>query len=173
MSALVRIPVGVVVERRKAMSQWADFVWQPVAVLPGEPETKPWTILTEDGDRTSFYAGTAIIELHVSDASNYRDNLIAGAQLWVVLREAEAEPGHQVVRVTADPSEGEAFTEAGNDIVESVPMPDSIRETLAAFVAEHHVEQPFYKRTRDRADKEALGRRVPARREVPGREDER
>ena len=34
MSALVRIPVGVVVERRKAMSQWADFVWQPVAVLP-------------------------------------------------------------------------------------------------------------------------------------------
>jgi hypothetical protein len=90
----------------------------------------------------------------------------------VVLREAEAEPGHQIVRVTADPSEGEAFTEAGNDIVESVPMPDSIRETLAAFVAEHHVEQPFYKRTRDRADKEALGRRVPGR-EVPGREDER
>jgi hypothetical protein len=38
-------------------------------------------------------------------------------------------------------------------------MPESIREFLAAFVAEHHVEQPFFKRRRDRADPQALGRR--------------
>ena len=159
MSALLRIPVGVVVERRKAMSQWIDFVWQPVAVLPGEPETAPWTVIKHDGDRTSFYAGAAIVELYTSETSNYRDNLAAGAQLWVVLRPTESDPAYQIMRVTADPSEGEAFTEAGNDIVEAVPMPESIRETLEAFVAEHHVEQPFYKRKRDRADKDALARR--------------
>ena len=44
-AALKSIPVGVVVERRKAASQWIDFLWRPVAVLPGEPEAKPWTVL--------------------------------------------------------------------------------------------------------------------------------
>jgi len=45
---LIRIPVGVVIERRKAKSPWVDFVWTPVAVLPGLPEGVPWTVL--DGD---------------------------------------------------------------------------------------------------------------------------
>jgi len=160
-SALVRIPVGVVVERRKATSPWADYIWQPVAVLPGEPDTKPWTVLKHDGDRTSFYAGPAIVNLYVSETSNYRDNLVAGARLWVVLRPTGSDPEHEIARVTADPSEGEAFTEAGNDIVESVPMPDSIRDILEAFVAEHHVERAFYKRKREPAGQETRGRRPP------------
>jgi hypothetical protein len=32
---------------------------------------------------------------------------------------------------------------------------------LAAFIAKHHVETPFVKRKRDRADPEALARRGP------------
>ena len=42
---LARIPVGVMVERRKATSPWIDFVWRPVSVLPGEPAAAPWTLL--------------------------------------------------------------------------------------------------------------------------------
>jgi hypothetical protein len=51
------------------------------------------------------------------------------------------------------------MTEAGNNIVEPVPMPEPIRETVAAFVAEHHVEREFFKRKRDRPDPESLARR--------------
>ena len=47
MSAMVRIPVGVVVERLKAESAWIDFIWRPSAVLPGEPAARPWTMLSE------------------------------------------------------------------------------------------------------------------------------
>ena len=54
------------------------------------------------------------------------------------------------------------MTEAGSNIVEPVPMPDVVRDTVAAFVAEHHVEEVFVKRKRDRADPESLGRRPPA-----------
>jgi hypothetical protein len=158
-SVLVHIPVGVVVERRKAMSPWADFVWQPTAVLPDAPDATPWTVLKDDGDRISFYAGPAIVEFHPTETSHYRENLAAGAQLWVVLRPTDAEPAYEIARVTADPFEGEAFTAAGNDIVEPVPMPDSIREALEAYVAEHHVEQPFFKRKRDRGNPETLARR--------------
>jgi hypothetical protein len=38
-----------------------------------------------------------------------------------------------------------------------------VRAQLDAFVAEHHVERPFYKRERDRPDPEALARRGPMR----------
>ena len=47
--------------------------------------------------------------------------------LWVVLRPTGAEPPYDVLAVTADPAEGEASTEAGNDLVETVPMPDTDR----------------------------------------------
>ena len=65
---------------------------------------------------------------------------------------------YEIFAVTADPAEGEAFTEAGSDLVDVVPMPQSVRAVIDGFVAEHHVERPFHKRKRDRADPEALAR---------------
>ena len=159
----MRIPVGVVVERVKADSPWIDYLWRPTGVLPGQPDTAPWTKLAQDGDRTTFYAGPATIELYRTETTNYRDNLATAApSLWVVLYPTNAEPPYEIYLVTADPAEGEAMTEAGSNIVEPVPMPDPIREQLAAFIAEHHVEQAFVKRKRDRANPESLGRRPPA-----------
>ncbi len=35
MSALESMRVGIVVERREIESCWADFTWEPVAVIPG------------------------------------------------------------------------------------------------------------------------------------------
>ena len=159
---LVRIPVGVVIERRKAKSPWVDFIWRPVAVLPGVPDAAPWTALDGDADRTNFYGGAAEIELYRSDASGYRDNLTTGAaQLWVVLRPTGLEPPFEVVGVTAEPSEGESFTASAADLVEAVPMPNPVRAAIADFVTEHHVEHPFIKRQRDRANPEAMARRAP------------
>src|SRR6185436_12457595 len=51
---LMRIPVGVVVARHKAASQWIDYTWAPVAVLHGVPEAQPWTVLRSEGDATMF-----------------------------------------------------------------------------------------------------------------------
>ena len=97
------------------------------------------------------------------ETANYRDNLSSGAPaLWVVLRETGAEPPYALYLVTADPAEGEGMTAAGNNIVEPVPMPQSVRDTIANFVADHHVEETFEKRKLDRADLEALGRHGPS-----------
>ena len=158
---LLRIALGVVVERRRAKSPWVDFVWRPVAVLPGVPEAAPWTALDGDADRMNFYAGAAELELYRSDASAYRYNLETGAALlWVVLRPTDCEPPYEVAAVTAEPSEGEAFTEGASNLVESVPMPESVRAALADFIAEHHVERTFAKLKRDRADPESMARGV-------------
>ena len=161
--ALVSIPVGVVIERRRARSPWTDFIWRPVAVLPGVPDAKPWTTLDGDADRMNFYGGAAAIELFRSDASGYRDNLATGAALlWVALRPTGGEPPFEIAAVTAEPSEGETFTENVTDLVETVPMPEPVRAAIAEFVAEHYVEHPFVKRQRDRANPEAMARRAPS-----------
>jgi hypothetical protein len=149
--ALLSIPVGVVVERHKATSPWIDYVWRPTAVLPGLPAAEPWTPLGPAGDTVAaFFAGTATIALHRTETANYIGNLSSDSPLlWVVLRPTGSEPPYEVLAVTADPAEGEAFTEAGNDLVETVPMPREIKDALEAFVAEHHVERAFFKRQRD------------------------
>lgn len=153
------ISVGVVVERRKAASRWIDHVWVPVEVLHGEPAAAPWTRLSESGEVATFYAGSAIVELHRAETGNYRDNLAAGPRLWVTLRPTGVEPPYDIAAVTADPSEGEGYVSAGDDLVEALPMPASIADIIEAFVAEHHVDQPFFKRKRDRVDPETLARR--------------
>lgn len=159
---LMRIPVGVIVERRRSMSAWIDLVWHPVAVLAGLPDAAPWTQLADEGETMTFYAGAAEIELYRSETDNYCRNLASGApSVWVALHPTGSEPPYEIAAVTADPAEGEGLTEPGQGIVESVPMPKAVCAALASFVADHHVEHVFEKRIRDRADPQALARRGP------------
>ena len=105
-----------------------------------------------------------------SEADNYRRNLASAAPaVWVALQETGRDPAYAVAAVTADPAEGEGLTECNQGIIEAVAMPEPVRQAIAAFVAEHHVDRVFKKRTRDRADPEALARRGPRR----GNDDER
>jgi hypothetical protein len=150
-TALVHIPVGVVAERRKAESMWADFLWRPVSVFAGIASAAPWTPLEAEAETTLFFAGEAVIELHRTETGNYRDNLASGAPaLWVVMRPTAADPPYELLAVTADPAEGEAFTGAGSCLVEAVPMTSDIVNIVARFIARHHVERPFVRRQRDR-----------------------
>ena len=148
-TALVRIAVGVVVERRKAMSIWVDVLWRPVSVFVGKASAAPWTPFDTAPETSLFYAGQAVIELHRTETVNYRNNLASGAPaLWVALRPATSGRPYELIAVTADPAEGEAFTDAGSNLVETVPMPADVVAAVAMFIAEHHVERPFLKRRR-------------------------
>jgi hypothetical protein len=152
-TALARITVGVVIERRKARSMWVDFLWRPVSVFVGNPSAAPWTPLDTESDTALFYAGQAVIELHRTETTNYRDNLASGAPaLWVALQPAASQLPYDILAVTADPAEGEAFTDAGSYLVEAVTMPSEVVEAITQFLAEHHVERPFVKRRRQPAE---------------------
>lgn len=157
--ALVRIPVGVLVERSKAQSPWADYTWRAIDVLPGELTAAAWTPVGPRGETDTFFAGSTTLELYRTETPNYRDNLATGApSLWVVLRPTGGDPPFSLLTVTADPAEGEAATEAGGDLVEAVAMPAVIRQCLEAFVADHGLDRAFVKRQRDRPQLEALAR---------------
>jgi hypothetical protein len=156
------LEIGVIVERRRLSNPWAEHAWMPITVLTGAPAAAPWTVLDETPDVTRFYAGAFLLELFSTDTESYRDNMRSTQpSLWVSLRPSDDPPGVHLRLVTANPSEAEALTEPGTDIIEAVAMPPAIRAWLAAFVEAHHVERPFVKRKRDRADPEALAGRPP------------
>jgi hypothetical protein len=160
---LKTIAVGIVVERSKGAGPWTDFLWRPLNALSGVPDTQPWTKLSDDGERVTFYAGAADVELYRSEAGNYRENLLVETPLlWVALRPSESDPPYTLAGVTADPAEGESWAGLDNDLVDTVAMPTAVEDVVAAFVSEHYVEQTFRKRKRDRADPEALARRPPS-----------
>jgi hypothetical protein len=147
------IEVGVVLERQRSTSVWADVaggvLWVPASVLPAAPDLAPFTRLGQTAAGELFVAGRFAIPLHRTETANYRDNLATGApRIWIALRASENAPGITVIGVTPDPAEGESYTEAGPDIVGHVAMPSEIAAQLADFVAEHHVERPFIKRRR-------------------------
>jgi hypothetical protein len=153
--------VGVVVAKRKLKGPWASHAWLPVAVLPGQPGTAPWTRLSATEDEETFYAGAYEVELHPAETAHYGDNLgAAQPSLWVALRETAPET-YAVATVTADPYEGESLAEGIGEIVEAVPMPPEVQAKLLAFFEAFHIERKFEKRKRDRADPEALARRAP------------
>ena len=124
------IAVGVVVERSKGVSQWTDFFWRPVSVLAGAPETAPWTKLSDDGERATFFAGSAEIELYRTETTYYRNNLESGRRCCGSrCARRDGDPPYTVAAVTADPAEGESLTETATDLIEQVPMPEAIQES--------------------------------------------
>lgn len=147
---LAEMTIGVVVERRKLDSPWADYGWSTVAVLPGDPGHAPGEVLFAADGVTRFYAGVLTVELHRKTTTSYRDNLAAGQpKIFVVLRSDESGPlPYRPLLATAAPDEAQVYADNGEDLVDGVPMPDPMIPWLEAFVAEHHVEEPFYKRQR-------------------------
>ena len=144
--------VGVVVRRRSIDNPWIDQLWSPAMILDEVPATAPWTVLSTEADATTYYAGSASIDLFSAETANYRDNLADGApRIWVALRRQDGGAELELTKVTADPTEGEAMFESGCDVIGTVPMPPEIASWIAAFVDRFHVERVFHKRKRDRA----------------------
>ena len=166
MDRLETMRLGVVVERRDSDSPWQDHVWRPVAVIPGAAEVdqsaqaEPWKVVNLGQGWVHYHAATLPLELHRKDTESYVYNLASRPPvIYVVLRQDE-EAGEREVEpfvVTASPSESQDFLDAGDDIVEAVPMPEVVIDWLQAFVDTHHVDQPHYKRKPKRLDPDTVG----------------
>jgi hypothetical protein len=161
--------VGIVVERRDSSHPWQDHTWRPVAVIPGAAAmdpSGPWRELSREDGRALFHAGTLEVELYRTDTDAYREATAGDAPvLFVVLRE-DADGMHEVTPFAATVSlyEAQDFLDAGEDIVERVPMPEPMAAWVQEFIDAHHTDQSFQKRKRKRhgdgakAGKPARGR---------------
>ena len=145
------MPVGIVVERRDSDHPWQDHYWLPVAVIPGAKladPAAPWRVLDEGEGWVRYHAGTLEVDMYRSDTEAYRTNLTNDPPVvYVVLREDD-ESEHEFVPFDATVSAYEAqdFADAGENLVEGVPMPDVMIAWVQAFIDSHHVDEPFVKR---------------------------
>jgi hypothetical protein len=160
-----RLTVGIVLEHRHVDHPWATDRWALVEVLPGTPAADAWTLLAEGEGWQRWYAGAAELELHRGETASYLENLGSPRPaVYVILRRGGHAHGIVLHAATVDPGEVEAHSDAGDDLIEAAPLPPAVRAWMEDFVARHHVERPFWKRRRDRADPEALGTRPASRR---------
>ncbi len=164
------LPLGVVVERREIEHPWQDFAWRPVAVIPGASPRDPlgpWLELARGEDWVRFHAGTLPLELFRKETEGYRVNLSQEPpRVFVCLRGAEdPECDHEVTPflVTVCPYEAQDYLDSGEEIVEAVAMPEGVVAFVQAYIDEHHVDEPFYKRKRKgpRRPDESFVRRPP------------
>lgn len=162
MSKSEHIPVTVLVERRKAVSRWADDVWKPVAVVPGRAEGPDWTEVPGREGVATFQAGSFDIDLHPTEAESYKHNLtMRNPSVLVVLMPDDGEVPWRLHLVTLSPFEAESYLVAGDAIVEPVPIPEHVAMILSDFADRHYKPQEFKKRKRDKAaaeEKQAFGK---------------
>ncbi len=160
MDRLETMRLGVLVERRDIDNPWQDYVWRPVAVIPGAPEVDQWKVVNRGQGWIHYHAATLSLELHRKETEAYHYNLASRPPvIYVILRQDE-EAGEREVEpfmVTASPAESQDFLDAGDDIVEAVAMPEVVVDWVQAFVDTHHVDQPHYKRKPKRVDPNKVG----------------
>lgn len=148
--------IGVLATRRPPVTRWGQAQLRPSAVLPAAPDLKPGTLVSSENGVETWYLGASDMVLYSGDTGHHLDNLNAGRpSVWVVMR------ADKLACVTVDPYEGEGYASDLEAVVEAVPMPTAIRDALAAFVGEHHVEIPFKKRKRQPVDPDAMQSRAP------------
>ena len=145
--------LAVLAELRPPVTQWGGRVVRPTAVLAQVPATAPHTKLRDDNGVETWYLGSCDVTLHSGDTGYYRDNLASGRpSVWVALPQAGEGSAAKVQLVTVDPYEGEGLASDVGLVVEAVPMPEAVRTRIEAFIAAHHVELPFKKRSRTPVD---------------------
>ncbi len=164
------LSLGVVLERRRIDNPWQDYVWKPVAVIPGAGPCDPrgeWSVLAGGEGWAHFHAGTLTLELFRKETEGYKVNLAQQPpRLFVGLRGGEdMDSDHDVVPflVTACPYEAQDYLDSGDEIVEAVAMPEGVAAFVQAYIDTHHVDEPFVKRKRKRGkDGDAsFARRAP------------
>jgi uncharacterized protein DUF3305 len=156
MDRVLSILLGVVIARDRIDHPWQEYAWRPVSVFLNAPEVGEWRELRRDARSTHYHAATLPLELHAKETIGYVANLDTGAPLvYVVLREKSGGgPPMEVAVITASPYDAEVYGYDGSEIVGGVAMPEPLVELLEAFVAEHHVEEKFVKRQRQKHHRE-------------------
>ena len=144
---IVEMPVGILIRRSPGVTRWVSEIWTLAGIIPRAGPAR-WQSVLRDGPVEEFHATTLMLQLHRKDTDSLIQNLTAQVPaVWVALQGA-GRP--QTTHVTASPFEASFHEFDAEDRVEKVAMPEGMIRWVEAFVALHHVDEPFVKRQRDR-----------------------
>lgn len=150
MKTEITVPVGIVLERRDSTSRWVDHIWTPVAVVPEMLPTDGWQLLVSHEGLSQFQYAAVPLTLHRRMGEAYDANVeTESPAVWVMLDDDDADTVPYKVRgVTADPYEAQGMLDAGEGIVERVPMPAALVQWMIEYLKQMPEPEAFRKRKR-------------------------
>ena len=154
----LRVNVDIVMERVPIASRWATESWRPSAVLPcaDAPPDGDVRCLGDDAAGTRWRLPGYTIELHPTEAEGYFLNLTSPAPcvfvMWRMQEDGPAPPARPVL-VTVSYNEAGRLLDGG-ERVDTVALPDALRDWMRPFVAEHYKPEPRKKHKRNDPFKE-------------------
>jgi Protein of unknown function (DUF3305) len=143
-----KFSIAVVMQRRPAKSQWADVIWEPHGVVPGDSGGGKKLIVDRDGVAQWLHPAFDI-ELHRDEAEGYYLNLTAPDPRVFILWRMDGDEGLPV-HVTVSSEEASRWMDGGHS-VDSVKMPREVFAWVGEWVEKNYKPKPFEKRIKPRS----------------------
>ena len=140
-------PIAIVMQRRPAVSRWADFIWEPFGVVPSPGSGKK--LLIEQAGLVQWLHDGFTLELHRDEAEGYYLNLTAPDPRVFILWRMEGDDALPV-HVTGSSEEAARWLDGGH-FVDGVKMPPEIFAWLGEWVEKNYRPQPPQKRIKPRS----------------------
>lgn len=154
MAHVARCRVGIILEKRPSANEWIDHEWVTTGASVDATANDDWVLLHEMSGIRQYLSPPVTLELFASDTESYVYNLDSPSpSLFAVLREDEesrAEVPFNVHLVTLSPYEAQDYLDSSEEHVDRIALDAAMRAWLERFVDEHHVEEEFIKRKRDK-----------------------
>lgn len=133
-------PIAVVMRRRRALSRWADWIWEPWSVLAGGAQGEARLLVDDAQGATQWIHPGFELVLHRDEAEGYYLNVVASDPRVFVLWRMEGEQGLPV-EVTASFNEAGRWLDAGHS-VDGVAMPREIYAWVGDYVEKNYRPEP-------------------------------
>lgn len=145
----VSMSVAVVLQKRKAKSQWIDYQWEAVSVIPGAHEDKQqFRPMHDDGDMSQYIFSGLTVTLHKDECESYYHNLMSPKpSCYVAVRFDESDQPVPFL-ITLDFDEAHAYLE-GDETVYAVNIPAEFYRWIEAYVIAHYLPVKRKKRKRN------------------------
>lgn len=141
------VPVTVILERRRANSEWADFTWRASGITCGEHANNGLSHpVRETSDLALFLVGGLDIALYEDECESYYFNLVSDTPRAYVLAHSQGtDAPPEPFRVSMSFDEAHAYLEGDDEIFE-VDVPAELYMRVESFVIANYFPEKKTKR---------------------------
>lgn len=145
-AAVRHFPVSVILERRPAVSRWADYVWTAAGITVGRQAGGEPQLVREENGVAFFLVGGLDVALHVDECESYYHNMMTDSpRAYVVAHQEDEDPMPQPFLVSMSFDEAHAYLE-GDDEIFAVDVPAELYRWTEAFVIANYFPEEKRKR---------------------------
>lgn len=143
------LPVAVVLQKQAAKSQWIDYLWEAISVIPGRHEgEQQFRPMHDDGETGQYIYSGLTVTLHKDECESYYHNLMSPEPSCYVAARFDESDQPIPFLITLDFDEANAYLE-GDETVYAVNIPPEFYRWIEAYVIAHYLPVKRKKRKRD------------------------